>query len=167
LATKHFKTENFSCKRSPGYLIRRMNNLVMPRAEALFSDTEITFSHWVSLVALRDGIASTAAGIARLINQDTGAVTRLIDQLETRGLFTRTREKSDRRVIKLSLTAEGRAVSGALTPRLVDFWNGVLEDCSRSDISTWIAISTKIVEALDATPVVEHKKPARKVRVAR
>ena len=164
---KHFKTESFNCKRSPGYLIRRMHNLVMPRAEALFSDAEITFSHWVSLMALRDGIASTAAEIARHMNHDTGAVTRLIDQLETRGLVTRTRDKSDRRVIKLSLTAEGRAVSGALTPRLVDFWNGLLEEFTRSDISNWITISAKMIEALEVTPVAEHAKPARKVKVAR
>jgi DNA-binding MarR family transcriptional regulator len=144
-----------------------MHNLVMPRAEGLFADAEITFSHWVSLMALRDGVATTAAELARHMNHDTGAVTRLIDQLEKRNLVVRTRDKSDRRVINLSLTAEGRALSGALTPRIVGLWNNVLEEFSRNDISNWISITAKMVEALEATPVAEEVKTVRKSRVGR
>src|SRR5579862_8355477 len=95
----YYSVENFDCHRSLGYLIRRLSNLVMPRAEALFADAEFTFMHWVTMVALRDGIATTAAGVARHLEHDAGATTRLIDQLESRGLVTRTRNPDDRRVV--------------------------------------------------------------------
>ena len=162
----YFKIDNFDCRRAPGYLVRRLHNLVVPMAEDLFGDAEITFTQWVILVALRDKIASTSADLARHMNHDTGAITRLVDQLESRGLLTRSRDKTDRRVINLSLTVEGRAVAAALTPRLIDMWNGILEDFSRSEISTWIAMTQRMVASLESPPV-EKIRPVRKLKVAR
>jgi DNA-binding MarR family transcriptional regulator len=162
----YFKVDNFDCRRAPGYLIRRLHNLVVPMAEDLFADAEITFTQWVILVALRDAIANTSADLARHMNHDTGAITRLVDQLESRDLLTRTRDKADRRVINLSLTAEGRAVAASLTPRLVDMWNGILEDFTRSEISTWIALTQRMLAAVESAPE-ERAKPVRKLKVAR
>ncbi|HEV2651823.1 MAG TPA: MarR family transcriptional regulator [Rhizomicrobium sp.] len=162
----YFKVDNFDCRRAPGYLIRRLHNLVVPIAEDLFADAEITFTQWVILVALRDAIANTSADLARHMNHDTGAITRLVDQLESRDLLTRTRDKADRRVINLSLTAEGRAVAASLTPRLVDMWNGILEDFTRSEISTWIALTQRMLAAVESAPE-ERAKPVRKLKVAR
>jgi DNA-binding MarR family transcriptional regulator len=162
----YFKVDNFDCRRAPGYLIRRLHNLVVPMAEDLFGDAEITFTQWVILVALRDKIASTSADLARHMNHDTGAITRLVDQLESRDLLVRSRDKADRRVINLSLTTEGRSVAAALTPRLMDMWNSILEDFSRSEISTWIALTQRMVAALETAPE-EKAKPVRKLKVAR
>jgi len=41
-------------------------------------------------------------------------VTRLIDRLEKRGLITRLRSEEDRRVVRLALTEEGRALAGQI-----------------------------------------------------
>src|SRR5205085_2733985 len=111
-----------------------LHNLILPRADALFADAELSFSQWVALMALRDGIADTCADIARHMNHDTGATTRLVDQLVSRNLVMRSRSVTDRRVVHLTLTAQGKAMAKALTPRIIDFWNDLLTDFSSSEV---------------------------------
>jgi len=42
---------------------------------------------------------------------DTGAMTRLLDRLEAKGLCRRVRSLADRRVVNIELTDEGRAAA--------------------------------------------------------
>jgi DNA-binding MarR family transcriptional regulator len=155
-----YKLENFDCFQSIGYLNRRLHNLILPRAEALFADQELTFSHWVSLMALREGLATTAAELARHMNHDTGATTRLVDQLEERGLVTRTRSSTDRRVVRLALTPEGRGVAKSLTPRVLDYWNGILDDFSHAEVASLISLLTRLGDRIEAEAAAPEKKRA-------
>ncbi len=103
-----YRVDAFEGRRSLGYLIRRLHNLVIPRAESLFADADFTFSQWVVLMAVRDGIATTCGEIARHLDHDTGATTRLVDQMEQRGFITRRRSTEDRRVVHLEITRAGK-----------------------------------------------------------
>jgi DNA-binding MarR family transcriptional regulator len=155
----YYRAETFVSRKALGYLIRRLNNLIIPHAEALFADQELTFSQWVALVSLRDGLNRTCADIARHLNHDSGATTRMIDQLEARGLVTRTRSKEDRRVIALSLTTEGRAVAKAMAPRIMEFWNDVLENFSSAETANLIELLTRLLENIEAKLSIPPVKP--------
>lgn len=162
MSKPYYKADNFECRKSIGYLVRRLNNLLMPRAEALFADQELTFSHWIILMQLRENLADTCADLARHMNHDTGATTRLVDQLEQRGLIERTRSTEDRRVVHLSLTAEGKQVARSLLPRVIGNWNGLLEDFTHSEVTVLIELLTRLLMKIDAdTPVPEKVKVAR------
>src|SRR5579862_6182683 len=154
----HYDVETFESRKSIGYLVKRVFNLMTPRAEALFADAELTFAQWIVLMGLRDGIANTAAEVARHIGHDPGATTRLIDQLEERGLLERKRSSDDRRVVHLSITPSGKAVTKRLQPRLVDFWNTTLKDFSRDDFAQLISLLTRLLTALEAQPEIEKAK---------
>lgn len=156
----YFRPDNFSCYQSLGYLTRRVQNLSTGHAEAIFSDEELTFTQWISLMGLREGVAETSADLARHLNHDTGAVTRMVDQLEKRGLIKRARSKSDRRVVHLALTPEGRAVARSFIPRIVEFWNGVTDEFSAKEISQLIELLTRLIARLEAEPAVPEKKRA-------
>jgi DNA-binding MarR family transcriptional regulator len=149
MTKNYYKTDTFQSRKALGYLIRRTANLIVPHAEALFADQEITFSQWVALVSLRDGLTNTCADIARHMGHDSGATTRLIDQLEARGLVVRKRSQEDRRVVNLSLTPEGRAVAKSLTPRILEFWNIVLDDFSSSEVTHLIELLTRLLGAIE------------------
>ena len=161
-----YDAENFTGGKSIGYLIRRAHNQLMPRAEALFADAELTFSQWVVLMSLRDRTATTCAEIARHMNHDTGATTRLVDRLEKRGLLARNRSTADRRVVHLKLLPPGKAMAKALTPRIVDFWNRVLEDFSKEEAATLIKLLAHLDRRLDAQPLAPansaRRRPAAK-----
>lgn len=166
MAKPYFRADNFSCHQSLGYLTRRVQNLTTPHAEAIFADQDLTFTQWIALMGLREGVAETSADLARHLNHDTGATTRLVDQLEERGFVKRQRSKSDRRVVKLALTPQGRAVAKMHVPPIVDFWNRMTDELSQQEIKQLIGLTTRLIRRLEAEPlhepVAKQKKRAVK-----
>lgn len=160
MAKPFYRVETFQAQTSVGCLIRRLNNLMTPRAEARFADEELTFSHWVTLMCLRDGLAATCADIARHMNHDSGATTRLVDQLEKRGLLTRSRSKTDRRVVHLALTAEGKAMTKTLAPRTINFWNEMLDGFTTAEATILVDLLSRLLTRMEATPVETPKSKA-------
>ena len=166
----YYQPANFSMKNAVGYLMRMAVNRVLPQMEALFEDQELTFSQWTTLVALHDGKISTAGDLAHNICHDAGSLTRLVDQMEKRGLVTRQRCDKDRRSVRLALTPRGRALVEGLAPRVMDFWNGLLSGFSHEEVDTLIALLTRLVIAADRKhsaklrlsdePVVKSRKKA-------
>jgi DNA-binding MarR family transcriptional regulator len=156
----HYTVDGFKARESLGYLIRRLNNLVMPRAEALFDDAGFTFSQWAVLMAVRDGVASRCADLARMMEHDAGATTRLIDQMVKRGLIRRRRSTTDRRVVHLEITPAGKAVTKTLIPRIVNFWNSVLEDFTAQEFAQLVAFLTRLAERVEAQSA--PNRPAKK-----
>lgn len=145
----YYTVANFVGPNALGYLVRRLHTLMVPRAEAQFAGEELTFSHWVALVSLRDGLTHTCADIARHMNHDSGATTRLVDQLEERGLLTRQRSKTDRRVVNLALTSEGKAVAKALTPRVINVCNETLEGMTVAEVDTLLTTLKRLIARLE------------------
>src|SRR6516225_9482087 len=80
-------------------------------------------TQFLVLKHLGEGAARTAADLCRLNRYDTGAMTRILDHLEEKGLVRRERGREDRRVVFLRLAPAGRA----LLPRLMTVGTRVLE----------------------------------------
>ena len=142
---EHYSVESYKPQNSVGYLIKRLYNLTVPEIETLFANEELTFSQWCALMGLRDGLVATSADIARHLSQDTGATTRMVDQLEARGYLVRRRSKEDRRVIDLSLTPAGRKVVQSLSPHLVTFWNAMLAEFTAAEFASLLSLLQRLV----------------------
>ncbi|MEZ5565858.1 MAG: MarR family winged helix-turn-helix transcriptional regulator [Gammaproteobacteria bacterium] len=161
MAKAYYRSNTYTARKSVGYLVRRVNNLMMPHAQARFADQELTFTHWIALMSLRDDIACTCSDIARHLGHDTGATTRLIDQLEARGLVARRRDDADRRVVNLTLTDEGHAVATELMPRTVSFWNDMLADFTPTEAGTLVELLTRLLIRMEAEPITTAERPAK------
>lgn len=146
----YYTSKNYGIRNSVGYLMRICSNRLLPQMEALFEDQELTFSQWTTLVALHDGRVATAGDLAYNICHDAGSLTRLIDQMVTRGFVTRGRSESDRRVVTLALTPPGRRLVEALAPKVMEFWNGMLAGFSHAEVDTLIALLSRLVIATEA-----------------
>lgn len=157
MAKPFYSADSYNAQRSIGCQLRRLTNLMLPRAEARFTDKELTFTHWIILMCLRDGLADTCADIARQMSHDSGAVTRLVDQLEKRDFVARKRSTTDRRVVHLTLTPAGKAITKALTPAVMDFWNEMLEDFSAAEAEMLIALLTRLLNKMEKTPVAQDE----------
>jgi len=155
----YYSPANYSMRNSVGYLMRMCTNRVLPQMEALFEDAELTFSQWTTLVALHDGRIRTAGDLAHNICHDAGSLTRLIDEMVSRGLVNRNRSETDRRVVTLSLTARGRAVVEQLAPRVMHFWNGLLAGFTHAEVDTLIGLLTRLVVVAEAQR--GKKKPGK------
>jgi DNA-binding MarR family transcriptional regulator len=115
--------------------------------ESLFGDADLTFSQWTVLMALREWRQSTSAEIARNICHDAGSLTRMIDQMEERGLIARLRSDADRRVVMLTLTPKGAALVESVLPRVVEFWNKLLGGFNHVEVKTLIKLLSRLTAA--------------------
>ena len=70
---------------------------------------DLTFSQFVTLKKLSDGIASVT-DLARAAELNPGAMTRLLDRLEAKGLISRVADPGDRRALHIHLTEAGIAI---------------------------------------------------------
>ena len=134
MSRQHYSAESFHLQDSIGYLVKRTQRLMHDRIESVFAEQGITFQQWVVLMHLRDGLATTTAGLCAEIRHDSGAMTRLIDQLAERGYIERQRQSADRRVVDLALTPSGRKMVESLIPLAVDTLNSALTGFTKTDV---------------------------------
>lgn len=91
-----------------GFWLRLVSNQVSDSFRRRLEAAGCTVTEWVALRTLHDAPAPHAALVTAL-GMTKGAVSKVVDRLETRGLVTR-RTGEDRRSQALSLTAKGRAL---------------------------------------------------------
>jgi len=147
---KHYAAASFKARQSIGYLLKRAHGLLIERAEAAFENHDITFTQWVILLRLRDGLGNTAAELCRGVGHDSGALTRVLDQLEKRRLIERSRSKQDRRVVELSLTRQGHAMLESLIPVTVDKLNEAVGEFSAAEFREFMRLLEKLIATLEA-----------------
>jgi DNA-binding MarR family transcriptional regulator len=163
----YYRPETFAARDCMGYLVSRAQSLMRPQIEAVFDKQDLSFSQWRVLMCLRDGIANTCADISRELSHDSGSLTRLVDQLDARGLIRRTRDRKDRRVVTLALTPAGRAAIAAVLPEVVAHCNNLLEGFSAHEAKTLIALLTRLlVRAREIEDRGEENALSRRERAA-
>src|ERR1700722_17689839 len=143
-----YKVKDYESRRSIGYLLRRSGKLITARIEALFVKEDVSFVQWVIMMNLRDGLRMTAAELCQHLCHDSGALTRVIDQMEERGLIRRKRSTEDRRMVKLELTKEGRKVTESFLPRVIGLYNGLLADFTAKEADLLIELLTRLISNL-------------------
>lgn len=94
---------------SVGQLMGRARSSLLSALDAELERFGLNGMQFAVLKHLAERTASTAADLCRLMHHDTGAMTRLVDRLEVKGLLRRERCREDRRVVFLRLSAPGRA----------------------------------------------------------
>jgi DNA-binding MarR family transcriptional regulator len=142
--------ESWHAQRSIGYLARRASGLILSRLEDIFAGQGMTFVQWAVLMLLRDGLVRTAADICRDLDYDSGALTRVLDQLEQRGFIERRRGCQDRRVVELILTEKGRETAESLIPLVADSYNGALADFTREEAEALIRLLGKLIAGISS-----------------
>ena len=131
-----YDTANLYPDSSIGYLVKVCNQLGMAHLDRAFADEGLSAVHWSALISIHFGRAPTCAALARDLAHDKGAMTRMIDTLEQKGLVRRLRNDDDRRVIQLSLTPEGEAATLRCRDRVIACWNEWLTGWTHDEITT-------------------------------
>ena len=99
----------------PHYLSRLMNILNMQLLEVL-RPFDVTVQQFRVMQVIDACRTSTVGKIARDAVIEQSLVSRVVDQLEERGLARRARSATNARVVEVSLTAHGHEVYAAITP---------------------------------------------------
>jgi DNA-binding MarR family transcriptional regulator len=144
MSEQHYQVSNFRAQESIGYLIKRAHSLLHDMLEPVLEAHGFSLIQYVMLAWLRDGIAINPKTFCALYRHDTGAVTRVIDQLADRGLLARARRSEDRRKIELDLTPQGRESIERLIPLAVAKLNVALGDFSAAEFAELVRLLIKL-----------------------
>lgn len=93
---------------SVGYLMGRARASLLTGLDTRLERFGLSGMQFAVLKHLSEGRASTAAALCRYMQYDTGAMTRILDRLEEKGLVRRERSREDRRTVVLRLAPQGR-----------------------------------------------------------
>ncbi len=94
-----------------GILLRQVRDLSRAALEAELAAAghDINFSQYITLKKLGMGCSSPGE-LARAADLNPGAMTRVLDQLENKGLLRRTADPDDRRALRIELDASAEAL---------------------------------------------------------
>lgn len=148
MTVKHYDPKTFSTSQNVGYLVKMSHSLIHDAQAAAFAAHDISFVQWIVLFKLREGAGISASDLCRQMRHDNGAFTRLIDQLEERGLVERQRSSEDRRVVNLALTTAGRRKVAELLPLMVDVLNAATSAFTKTEIAELTRLLNKFIDTL-------------------
>jgi DNA-binding MarR family transcriptional regulator len=121
-----YTAETMRSDTNVGRLIARVRHSILLAIDAKLAPLDLTAAQWAVVVYLAEGLASTPAELASLLDSDRGAMTRLIDRLADKNMIERRPHSSDRRSVTLVLTDTGRAAYPAIRPQVVEVLNTLL-----------------------------------------
>jgi DNA-binding MarR family transcriptional regulator len=91
-------------------LINRVRVELIDALDRELAPYDITAPQLIVLASVANGEADSAAGLCKTISYDPGAMTRMIDRLQQKGLVRRIPHPDDRRAMNLELTVAGKAL---------------------------------------------------------
>src|ERR1700687_5848464 len=91
-----------------GYLIGKVRQEMIDVLDRELAPLDLTAAQYIVIVALASDRAESPKDLCRSLQYDTGAMTRLLDRVESKGLIGRLADGGDRRCVRLELTAAGR-----------------------------------------------------------
>jgi len=131
-----YDLQSFSSRDAVGARIALARKAI---AEEFARDVEplgLSVQQALVIILVGEHRAGTAADMCRRLSYDAGAMTRLVDKLESMELVRRVREPHDRRSARLELTKEGRSLYTQVMRVQVEALNRMLRGFSRSEVRT-------------------------------
>ncbi|HXS21548.1 MAG TPA: MarR family transcriptional regulator [Steroidobacteraceae bacterium] len=99
-------------------LITRARSALLTSFDTELEPFGVTGAQFEVLKNLARSDNETAASLCRALHYDTGSMTRMLDRLQQKGLVSRERDTSDRRLVFLRLTDAGESLIPKIRPAL-------------------------------------------------
>jgi len=119
-----------------GRLLARVKIAMHEALDESLAPFDITAAQYVILVNLASGEVNSASELCKGVSYDPGAMTRMLDRLEKKGLVRRARSPEDRRKVILELTAAGKALYPKLTEVHVNVLNRFMQRFTKAEADT-------------------------------
>lgn len=138
-------------KETFGLLMLSVRQSLIRKAERMLASRgcDINLTQYRVLHTLNQVDSMSASELARCLEHDGGALTRMVDGLQEKGYVERRPHATDRRAIELVLTAAGRALWAATHHFTQQFNEDVLGVLSPAEQEQLFALMRRIRESLD------------------
>ena len=148
-----YDIETYQPRKGVGHLLSRVRTEMLAaldkalEADQELAELEISSAQFIVIasLALADGTKSTS-DLCKGISYDAGAMTRMIDRLESKGLIRRNRCPHDRRVVYLELTEEGHRAFPRMRAISMGVVNRFLKGFSQAEARQLESYLTRMLE---------------------
>jgi DNA-binding MarR family transcriptional regulator len=144
-STFFYQSGSYTPDKSIGFLMRRVLSSVLQLADAQLSEHGLTYVQWLPLYKLMLCADANSSTLAKDLGMDPASVTRALDRIEAKGLLRRERSTTDRRVVHLTLTDEGRSVAAQVPQVLTRVLNGHLRGFSHAECELLLSMLQRML----------------------
>jgi DNA-binding MarR family transcriptional regulator len=150
-----YRPSAYCAEESVGYLMKRVQMSIVYQVDKRLAEHGLTSAQWGPLMRMQTaGGGSTVAELARWMQVDAGAMTRLLDRLEKKGLCKRVRSTEDRRVVRVELTRKGETAMAEVPALLAEVMNAHLAGFSKTE---WNALKSSLQRMLETGDALREK----------
>ncbi|HET7766510.1 MAG TPA: MarR family transcriptional regulator [Burkholderiales bacterium] len=129
-----YDKKTFKPREAVGALIGLARKTMINRIDAELAPFDVSAAQWLVVLLVGENAVASASGLCDTLAYDPGAMTRLLDRLERKGIVRRVRSPEDRRTIQLELTQAGKALYPKIIAAIADVNNSLLRGFSRSEV---------------------------------
>lgn len=140
-----YSGENYVIEESISYLIKQAQLALHRTIDSKMAALDLTAMQWGPLMLIAYGKANTAAELSRCGGVETSTMTRMLDRLESKGLLFRKRSESDRRIIYLELSEEGKALVSRVPDLLAESLNKHLRGFDIQEVAAVKSMLRRII----------------------
>lgn len=150
----------------PGHLLRRAHQI----ASGVFDDLvgpSVTPAQYAILRMVHEQPGIDQVSLARGIGLDTSTTALTAARLEGRGMLQRSVSESDRRLLRLALTAEGEALLASTVGGVHDMREKLLSSLAPEEREVFMELLRKFVHINNERSRAPLRDPAAKPQAAR
>jgi DNA-binding MarR family transcriptional regulator len=154
-----YDSTTYQPRKSVGYLLSRVRVETLTaldrelEADKRLAPLELSAAQFIIIANLAGAEGPmSASDLCKGISYDAGAMTRMLDRLESKGLIRRNRSAQDRRLMHLELTDEGRAAYPRMREISLTMANRVLRGFTKSEARQLEGFLTRMLENAQALP---------------
>ena len=151
----------------PGHLIRRLQQISVALFLEETGSLGLTTVQYAALNMIREMPDIDQVRLSNMIAMDKTTIVKVIDRLEEKGLITRTRSPTDRRINHLNVTPRGHEVLKQIQPMLDRSDGRILAPLGRADQRKFMEMLTQLVHVNNLYSRAPLKSELREGLVAR
>ncbi len=147
-----YDSTSYQPRKSIGSLLSRVRvEMLAALDEELSADRrlaslELSAAQFIVIASLAGEERKSASDLCKGISYDAGAMTRMLDRLEGKGLIRRNRSPDDRRLVYLELTDEGHALYPRMRELSLSVANRFLRGFTKTEARQLESLLTRMLE---------------------
>lgn len=110
---------------------------------------DVKYSQWLILDCLTQAEIDNPSKVASQLGMERATVSRSLDILEARNLVSRTHNLTDRRVVEIQVTAQGKKIAQLGVQRLEQLIQEVTSDLTQSQMNDTFDLLQVMIENLN------------------
>lgn len=151
-------SRSFDIRDSLGYLVSHVRQEWIAALEVELKPFDLTAAQYIVIINVGSARAETPVDLCRVMQYDTGAMTRLLDRIEAKGLIRRVAHGGDRRCVALEMTPAGHELYPRLLQIVVEMNKRALKGFSRDEVQALEEMLRRVAHNVSGSRPGEERK---------